>query len=70
MLKAYLKENKDKIALYYLPAYSPYLNPDEYLNPGMKSMAQVQKVQRKQSAGYQKRQKSICDCSIELLKGY
>jgi hypothetical protein len=36
MLKAYLKENKDKIELYYLPAYSPDLNPDEYLNSDMK----------------------------------
>jgi transposase len=36
ILQAYLKENKDKIELYYLPAYSPDLNPDEHLNSDIK----------------------------------
>ena len=29
-----LKENEDKTAVYYLPNYSPELNPDELLNAG------------------------------------
>jgi len=26
------KENKDKIAVFHLPAYSPEKNPDDYFN--------------------------------------
>jgi transposase len=32
----WLKENKDKIVMYYLPSYSPELNPDELLNADLK----------------------------------
>ena len=31
-VKAWVQKHKDQIALFYLPAYSPDLNPDEYLN--------------------------------------
>lgn len=34
--KKWLDENREKIAVYYLPAYSPELNPDEYLNGRLK----------------------------------
>ena len=33
----WLKENKDKIEVFFLPAYSPELNPDEYLNCDLKA---------------------------------
>ena len=36
-VKAWLDENKEKIEVFYLPAYSPELNPDEYLNNDLKS---------------------------------
>ncbi len=39
LLKPWLEENKDKIELFYLPAYSPELNPDELLNQDVKSNA-------------------------------
>jgi transposase len=29
----WLEKKKDKIAVFYLPSYSPELNPDEYLIP-------------------------------------
>ena len=32
IMQAWLEENKEKIEVFYLPAYSPELNPDEYLN--------------------------------------
>ena len=32
----WLKHNHEKIAVYYLPPYSPELNPDEYLNGRLK----------------------------------
>ncbi|MEW5804969.1 MAG: IS630 family transposase [bacterium] len=35
-LGKWLKKNKKKIELFYLPAYSPELNPDEYLNCDLK----------------------------------
>ena len=37
VVKAWLEENKDQIAVFYLPAYSPELNPDEYLNCDLKA---------------------------------
>lgn len=39
VLKPWLQENKDKIELFYLPSYSPELNPDELLNQDVKSNA-------------------------------
>ena len=34
---AWVSENSDVIALFYLPSYSPDLNPDEYLNNDLKN---------------------------------
>lgn len=39
ILKPWLEENKGKIELFYLPSYSPELNPDELLNQDVKSNA-------------------------------
>jgi transposase len=36
LVKAWVEEHQAKIALFYLPAYSPDLNPDEYLNNDFK----------------------------------
>ena len=33
---AWLEKHKDKIEIFYLPAYSPELNPDEYFNHALK----------------------------------
>ena len=35
-VKAWLEEHKEEIAVFYLPSYSPELNPDEYLNGDLK----------------------------------
>jgi len=36
VVKTWLNENKEQIAVFYLPSYSPELNPDEYLNGDLK----------------------------------
>jgi len=36
VVKAWLEENKEQIAAFFLPSYSPELNPDEYLNGDLK----------------------------------
>ncbi|MCO5247895.1 MAG: IS630 family transposase [Chitinophagales bacterium] len=36
IVKEWVERNKEKIALYYLPSYSPERNPDEYLNCDLK----------------------------------
>ena len=37
LFKAWLSEHTGHIAVYYLPSYSPELNPDEYLNCDLKA---------------------------------
>jgi transposase len=37
VVKEWAEERKDKIELYYLPSYSPDLNPDEYLTCDLKA---------------------------------
>lgn len=36
LVAAWLKENKDKIEVFFLPPYSPEINPDEYINNALK----------------------------------
>lgn len=36
IVAAWLAENKDKIEVFFLPPYSPEINPDEYLNHALK----------------------------------
>lgn len=37
VVKKWVKEHKDDIAIFFLPSYSPELNPDEYLNCDLKA---------------------------------
>ena len=37
IVKAWVEKNTDEIELFYLPSYSPEINPDEYLNNDLKS---------------------------------
>ncbi len=39
LVKAWIEEHKEKIAIFYLPPYSPEYNPDEYLNQDYKKNA-------------------------------
>ena len=37
LVKAWLQQNKEHIEVFYLPSYSPELNPDEMLNASLKA---------------------------------
>jgi transposase len=42
-VKEWGEENKEKIALFFIPSYSPEMNPDEYLNCDLKQGMSVKK---------------------------
>ena len=46
-VKKWVKENSDSIELFFLPSYSPELNPDEYLNCDLKAKIKADKPTRK-----------------------
>ena len=43
IVKEWVEENKESIALFYIPSYSPERNPDEYLNCDLKQGLSVKK---------------------------
>jgi transposase len=47
-VKEWLEKNNEKIELFYLPSYSPELNPDEYLNGNLKNKVHSGKPVRNQ----------------------
>ena len=46
VVKAWVEEHKEQIELFYLPAYSPDLNPDEYLNNDFKRNVNKEHIPR------------------------
>jgi len=48
-VKKWLEENKEKIALFYLPPYSPEYNPDEYLNQDFKRNVNKENIPQTQA---------------------
>jgi len=50
LVKAWVKEHKDRIELFYLPSYCPDLNPDEYLNCDLKALVGKRPDSRHQGA--------------------
>ena len=46
LVKNWLNENKGSIKVFYLPSYSPELNPDEYLNCDLKSGLNAKRMPR------------------------
>ena len=48
VVSEWLEKHKDKIEVFYLPSYSPELNPDEYLNNSLKG--RVHSGERAQNA--------------------
>ena len=65
VVKQWLKEQLDEIEVFYLPAYAPDLNPDEYLNCDLKqgihasSPARTQKQQEKKVLGHMRKIQSL-----------
>ena len=71
-VKAWLAENREQIEVFYLPAYSPELNPDERLNADLKqvigSRVPVRSKDRlRNTAGYQLR---LLQNQPERIKSY
>lgn len=54
IVKAWLEENKTSIEVYYLPAYTPDMNPDEYLNCDLKQSIRASSPARNQEQLYKK----------------
>lgn len=48
-VKTWLEENKGKIEVFYLPSYSPELNPDEYLNADLKQRIRSGRLSRSET---------------------
>jgi len=48
VVKQWLAENAERIEVFYLPSYSPELNPDEYLNCDLKAGVHSKKPARNQ----------------------
>ena len=47
VVKEWLKDKHEKIELFFLPSYSPEMNPDEYLNCDLKAKISADKPTRK-----------------------
>ena len=43
-VKEWAEKHKDQIELYYIPSYSPELNPDEYLNRDIKKNVHMKRA--------------------------
>lgn len=65
LVKAWLEKYKDHIEVYYLPAYAPDMNPDEYLNGDLKqgirasSPARNQKQLEKKVLGHMRKLQAL-----------
>jgi transposase len=53
---AWLEENKSRIEVFYLPPYSPEINPDEYLNRDLKTALRTSDRAKSKNALMQKAQ--------------
>ena len=62
-VKDWVLEHRSKIELFYLPSYSPDLNPDEYLNCDLKSS--MNRKASKRSKGYLKCNAQSCMRSLQ-----
>lgn len=60
-VKTWIEENADRICVFFLPAYSPELNPDELLNQDVKTNA----VRKKRAANKVEQKKNL----VSYLRG-
>jgi len=69
---AWVKEHEDRIKLFYLPAYSPELNPDEYLNQDFKRNAHKNGIPKDQESLKQSTHSYLLSIQndSEKVKGY
>jgi transposase len=62
LLAEWLEKNDDKIKLFFLPSYSPHLNPVEYLNNNLKY-----EIERK---GYSKNESEIQLKATSVMRSF
>ena len=69
---AWLKEHKDRIGVFYLPSYSPELNPDERLNADLKHAITTSVPKRTRQGLLKKTQEhmTMVKASPERVKSY
>lgn len=71
IVKQWAEDNKDKIALFFLPSYSPELNPDEYLNCDLKqgmSMKKAPKTKENLQSNVQDHMQMLVNSPIRVKK--
>jgi transposase len=64
VLQPWLDINKDKIEVFYLPSYSPELNPDEYFNGTLKRTLE----QCGDSANLEKLKKNVHNTAVKIQR--
>ena len=72
IVKAWVEEHKEKIVLFYLPAYSPDLNPDEYLNNDFKRNVNKEKIptNKKELAQNTEKFMQMLECNPKRVANY
>lgn len=61
-VKEWLEKHKAMIEVFYLPAYSPEFNPEEYLNCNLKAGGAFR---QEVGSSYKRRRRNICACCRE-----
>ncbi len=61
IVKEWLEDKVDQVELFYLPSYSPELNPDEYLNCDLKAKFRADAPTKKKGEMEIKMQKHMID---------
>ena len=71
-VKAWLEQHADRIEAFYLPSYSPELNPDERLNADLKHAISTSKPRRTREALRKKAEShmEMVQSTPERVKGY
>ena len=75
-VKEWVKAHKKEIELFFLPAYSPDLNPDEHLNAdvkqgvGSKAPVRTKENLKKAADNHMEMLKSVPDRIVRYFKGY
>jgi transposase len=66
VLRPWLEANEDKIEVFYLPSYSPELNPDEYFNGTLKRRLE----QCGDSANLKKFKKNVHKTAVKIQRNH
>jgi len=62
LVREWLEEHREQIEVFYLPSYSPELNPDEYLNCDLKVGVHAG-FRRPANLSWREKPSATCACS-------